>query len=294
MKPVARHNPSPLMRGLIALMIGLSAALFGLTSSGRSVEENLGLDLLFWVRGEQKPPAEVVIVSIDRSSAVALDASDEPEHWPRSLHAALIQRLQDAGARLIIFNVFFGTAQPFEDEIMAEVMREAGNVVLTDYLKRRHYRGGIYVESLAEPVSTLAEAALATAPFLLPQTAKARGFLTRYGDRNTLPVTLLHLYVLHHAFDELVGFFRSVDSSYAEFFENRRAELLKSRGVGLFQSEWARRINERPELIPAVADRLRSTDIPRSVRGALRLLLKTSEVDRQLYFNHYGPAGTIP
>lgn len=288
-----KRMPSRLTQTLIALLIGLSAALFGLSGPGKSAEENLGLDLLFWLRGTQEPPAEVVIVSIDRESADKLGASDEPEHWPRSLHAALIQRLQEAGAGMIVFNVFFGVPQPFEDQVMASVMREAGNVVLTDYLKRRHYSGGIYVESIVEPVPILSEAALATAPFLLPQTAKARGFLSRYGERYTLPATLLHLYVLHNHFDDLIDFFRTIDHPVADFLEGHLPELSQANGTDWFRNAWARRSKARPQIVPIAIDRLDDTDIPAEIRGAAAILIGTSEPGKLNYFNHYGPAGTV-
>ena len=56
-----------------ALTVGLLTAIMGLLVSllpvGLDVEEHLGLDLLFKLRGAMKVPSDVIIVSMDKASA---------------------------------------------------------------------------------------------------------------------------------------------------------------------------------------------------------------------------------
>ncbi len=49
-------------------------------------------------------------------------------NWPRSRHAELIEKLNEAGARVITFDFVFDT-QTAEDQILAQAIAEAGNVV---------------------------------------------------------------------------------------------------------------------------------------------------------------------
>jgi len=155
------------------MVVGLSGAALSLMPYADALEERFGLELLFRLRGARTPPSELVIANIDRNSSAALAAPDQPDRWPRQSHAGLIQQSHASGAALIGFNVFFPVSQPGGDEAMAEAMRQAGSVVLTSYLKPRQLPDNIYVESIVEPIPKLADSALASAPFLLPQSPVA-------------------------------------------------------------------------------------------------------------------------
>jgi adenylate cyclase len=74
---------------------------------GFNVEEELGLNWLFQIRGVRPPPEEVVVVSTDRQSAYELGLPQEPYKWPRSLHGRLVSRLAEQGAKVIAFDLFF-------------------------------------------------------------------------------------------------------------------------------------------------------------------------------------------
>ena len=51
--------------------------------------------------------------------------------WPRRFHAHLIDRLTQAGASLIVFDVFFGEpSHPEDDRLLAEAIKKSGKVVL--------------------------------------------------------------------------------------------------------------------------------------------------------------------
>ena len=72
---------------------------------------------------------EVVLVTIDELSLNRLGRWP----WPRTLHAELIDKLKQAGAKTIVFDVLF--AEPSLDDLqLAEQMRSHGNVILPVYL----------------------------------------------------------------------------------------------------------------------------------------------------------------
>src|SRR5512136_111714 len=99
--------------GLLTGVVGLGV---GLTPFGLDLEENIGLDLLFTLRGARQPPSDVIIVSIDRKSAENLNVSQAPRKWPRSLHARLIENLFKEGARVIAFDLIFDEMKSPEED----------------------------------------------------------------------------------------------------------------------------------------------------------------------------------
>ena len=166
-----------------AVILGLLIGILGLVASfipvGLELEENFGLDILFKLRGARHAPADVVIVSIDRSSAASLNLPIAPEKWPRSLHARLTENLVNAGAAVIVFDVMFDEARATEgDQAFADAIRQARNVVLFEYLTnetvsltdaRGASMGTVHIERSVPPTLPLAQAAVALAPFPLPK-----------------------------------------------------------------------------------------------------------------------------
>lgn len=115
----------------------IAAAAFGITlllsqMPFFTVLELKGLDLLFILRGPLPPPESVIIVAIDEASMAEIG---QQWPWPRSLHAQLIQKLKQAGARAIGFDVLFSEpSQAAEDQAFARAVQESGNVVLVSAL----------------------------------------------------------------------------------------------------------------------------------------------------------------
>ena len=74
-----RRVLSTLFKGLaLGTATGIVGLLISALPFGQNLEENVGLDWLFKLRGVRQPPAEVVVVSIDKASADALDLPNEP------------------------------------------------------------------------------------------------------------------------------------------------------------------------------------------------------------------------
>lgn len=68
----------------------------------------------------------VTIVAVDDAS---LERYGRWDSWPRSLHAELIDRLQQAGAKAIVFDFLFDSLTG-EDELMTQAMQRSGEVIL--------------------------------------------------------------------------------------------------------------------------------------------------------------------
>ena len=275
------------------MILGLGLALLSLLPYFSLLEEKIGLGLLFVLRGEQQAPARVVIVNINRDSANLLSVSDNPEQWPRRLHADLIRRLNAAGAELIGFNIFFSSPQPQDDEAMAMAMRETGTVVLTNYLKLKHLQGDAYVEALDEPPEVLAQSALATVPFLLAQGEETDRFLIRYGEsgeRPTFPLVVLRLFVLKLLGGELESLLR--DGEYPP-----RDAYLPSRPLTVYEhyfGELESRFGQQPRLLERTLQRLRGKTLSPTQRNSIISLIETLAEEKLRYFNHYGASGAIP
>ncbi|MET0027719.1 MAG: adenylate/guanylate cyclase domain-containing protein [Candidatus Thiodiazotropha sp.] len=157
----------------LGLMIGLLGIAINHLPGTATWEEQVGLDLLFKLRGQRPPPQDVAIVAINGKTSPQLGLGEEIPEWPRSLHAQLIERLDTAGARVIAYDIYFKKARkPDTDAEMARAMREAAKVVLVAYLQQQQLSDGgqnHQLEQLIPPAPLFADAALATAPFVLPK-----------------------------------------------------------------------------------------------------------------------------
>lgn len=71
------------------------------------------------------PSGIVTIVEVNDETLAGYGRWDQ---WPRSLHAELINRLHDAGAKTIAFDVVFAS-ETADDAELAQIMAAAGNVV---------------------------------------------------------------------------------------------------------------------------------------------------------------------
>lgn len=205
-------------RSLQALALGLVVGAAGVAAlrPGFGLEADLGLRLLYALRGPIEPPADVVVVAIDELSASALGLPPKPRDWPRSLHAEVVRYLARAGVRVIVFDLTFDTAStvPAHDEALADAIGAAGNVVLTETLREDTFEltvadGGLLgmasLEGSLAPLPRLREAARATGPVVLPKDVRVDAywaFRRDGGDAPTLPVLAFHLHAAE-AFDAL-------------------------------------------------------------------------------------------
>jgi len=111
--------------------------------------------LRLWSR---PPPEDVIIVAIDDASLSELGRWP----WNRRIHAELVRRLTDAGARVIALDILFSEPDeqdPQSDLILSNALTESGRVLLPIVIEQ-HQLGGQLLEALPIPQLTHAAAGL--------------------------------------------------------------------------------------------------------------------------------------
>ncbi|NJD05085.1 MAG: CHASE2 domain-containing protein, partial [Methylococcaceae bacterium] len=268
--PPAVSSPPSASRRLRPAGLCLALALLGGWLSwlpfGLDVEERLGFPVLFALRGERPPPADVVIVGMDGRSSAKAGWPSRPELWPRSRHAELIRGLARSCVRLIVYDVFFAAERdPQQDGELADALREAGNVILVshlgigDELPASIPTNGWQVER--KPLARFGDAALAVAPFPLPAVAgEVSGYWLFKPDAGDLPA-LPAVAALAQA--EEGGSLKPAGGNYTERLRSARQNFLEGAlaATGIDQQGMLNRLSAMPDFV---------------------------------YLNWFGPARTIP
>lgn len=177
-----------LLTGLVAF--GAIVAL-SFTNPGQNLE-NRALDLGYTLRPLSPSPPELLIVGIDEASFQELK---KPWPWPRHLHAALIKKLSEAGARLIVFDVLFADPTTLEDDrALAEAMHKAGNVILARTIEKFE-SPRMYRQTLVEPLEAFCQAASGIGLFVVTPDADGvvRRFRLSLGGLDTMPALVVRL-----------------------------------------------------------------------------------------------------
>ncbi|TAK94046.1 MAG: adenylate/guanylate cyclase domain-containing protein [Verrucomicrobia bacterium] len=123
----SRRLQAVVFGALLASAVGFLLYEFNL---GRRVK-SASYDLLHIFRGDI-PTGEAVIVYMDDASHGKLKQPFNAP-WDRRLHAQLIDRLRECGARAVVFDVVFSdpdARDPEADQRLAEAMKRHGRVVL--------------------------------------------------------------------------------------------------------------------------------------------------------------------
>ncbi|MDP8994793.1 MAG: CHASE2 domain-containing protein, partial [Pseudomonadota bacterium] len=131
----------------LAVIAGVTAAVWGWATPIEHRLEGARHSLF------SKPPSgETVIVEIDARSLAEVQAWP----WPRSVHGRLVDRLRQAGARQVVFDIDFTSpaADPDQDRAFAAALARApGLVVLPGLLENVDGHFGTRTEALpSEPL----------------------------------------------------------------------------------------------------------------------------------------------
>jgi len=301
---------APLSKAIIAgLVVGAFGMAISLTPFGASLEENLGLLFLFKLRGERETPPDVVIISMDKASAERLHLPSSPRKWPRSLHARLINVLVAKKPAVIAFDIIFSEDLSSQhDQIFAEAIRGAGNVVLVDWLKMDKVplfdrsgtqTGNINIERIVPPISSLANSAVATAPFALPKVPirvnSYWAFKPGAGDAPTLPVVVFQIYALQ-VYNELIALLSELDPDLSRKLPPSADAVVVNKSI----KDVVQILRDHFERDQTMADRvLKHLKISKSFSGdpkkrqILESLIQMYHGPRSRYLNLYGPPGTI-
>jgi adenylate cyclase len=277
----------------IGLAIGTFAFVLGASPLGLAWQEQLDLAWLFRLRGPLTPPADVVIVGMNKQSIDELDLPKSPTEWPRALHARLIDTLSTIGARFIVFDVNFAGQRDDEgDRQLADAISRSRRVLLLEQLERRQHaavpegdqQGGLSLEERRLPLPTFANAAIGTAPFPLPRwrsrVDRFWTFLDRYGAIPTLPALAVQV----EAENAVVP--NPQTSQPSDLADDDHPPVMEDLHSSAVLRAQALRMRLRRESVD-------SKSVNGPGQAALQPLVHLFAGPDTRYLNFYGPAGTI-
>jgi len=303
-----------LSRIMKAILLGFLVGIAGLVVSPLhftlGIEEDTGLGLLFKLRGKRAAPPEAVVVSIDRESSEALRLPDNPDKWPRSLHARLTEALVREGARVVTFDIHFIEPRSGEDDAMfAGAMKKARNVVLCEPIRTgdiplsegdgSSYSSSHNIVKVVPPIDLFCKSASATAPFTLPRipfkVAQCFTFDPGAGDSPSMPTMALQLFAAD-AYGDLVRLMEKVDPGQAGKLPGDCSRALEARSL----KELMRKTREIFESNPTIAEKmvreLETSETFRADPYRRRMVMSLINMYRgpnHRYINFYGPPRTI-
>jgi serine phosphatase RsbU (regulator of sigma subunit) len=282
-----------------ALILGVCVGILGLLISpfqfAMSLEEDTGLGLLFKLRGPRSAPDDIVVVSIDKQSSDELDLHNNPDKWPRSLHARLTENL-----------VKEGVAE--DDNLFAQSISNANNVVLCEPLVPKELQTNANGDAIAgfhnivkivKPIDLFADAAVATAPFTLPRIPfkvnRYWTFQTGAGDSPTVPVVAYQLATLP-LYDEFAELLKKTGPVQAKELPSDGEAALKTGNLKQIIREIHELFQADPLLELKLLTELRGSEhqnLNQQDRRSLESLIQMYGGATSRYINYYGPPRTI-
>ncbi|MDZ4341498.1 MAG: adenylate/guanylate cyclase domain-containing protein [Candidatus Binatia bacterium] len=302
-----------LSRVIKAVSLGLIVGLAGLALSYfpyfHELEEDVGLGLLFKFRGIRQPPADAVVVSIDKESAEQLNIPENPDKWPRSLHARLVEALARAGAKVITFDVhFIESRSASDDNLFAAANKRAENVVLGEALSAREVPTASdgaaiapehRIVKIVKPLPLLAESAVATAPFVLPRIPfkvnQYWTFQSGAGDSPTFPAVAFQLYTIE-VYPDFIRLLERVAPGQTKNFPLDAVGAIKGRSLQRLMRDIRDLFESDPSIESKMLEELdrgySSTD-DGNKHALLKSLIKLYGGSNRRYVNYYGPPHTV-
>lgn len=302
--------------GLTGLIVGALTGAFALTPVGLDIEEGLGLQWLFGIRGPLETPAGIVIVNTADLSPPARGSPETAgdlqaclermrraprDRVPRCVFAELVDRLDQWGASVIVFDIFFGEqGDSLEDRVLAASIARAGQVVLLQRLERNPVgTGDVVIESVHSPLQPFADAAAGLGPFPMPKVpARVSQFWTfkmSAGGVATLPAVALQVQALpwHEHFVKAIeeARVRDGDGPLPMVAEIANAQDLTRYMRWLRDSVRSDRVD--PERLTDAVRDVRARDLSAVQRTLLRALARLYTGGDSHFLNLYGPPGTI-
>lgn len=302
-------NRLPLAGILICLGIGMLGFFSSRVPILSNAEENLGLHLLYALRGAVQKPDDVVVVAIDRESAKVLNLPTASNKWPRTLHARLLENLAAQQVAVVVFDIIFHENQGIDnDQTLAVAMQQANNVILTQTIDRQvmplvdstgQRLTRLNIETMVSAIPILSEAAVGQAPFPLPKVPIKLNqfwcFRPASGDAATLPVAALHAYTAP-VFNDFIGLARKVNSDLMSTFSKIDESHDDIRRIinaiqplhMIFKKDPLLAIQMEQELGQNLHGQL-----SRKKKQMIRSLIRLYQQGNSRYLNLYGPPGTI-
>lgn len=293
---------------ILGLIVGAIGVILRPTGVGVRLEEDLGLRWLFAVRGSLDPPRDVVVVTIDKTSAQQIDKASahrlglDTEQWPppRHVHANVIRALSRRGVSAIMMDVFFRVPRSAaEDDDLARAIGESGRVTLFERVDRFRFSDTETIQTRS-PIEPLRDAARAVAPFPVPEGALIHSFWaffdTTSGSTPTLPAVGLQI----HSLPLLDRFLLLLQKAGVRNLNDLSSRVATAADFRRLMQVLRRELKNDPVAAERALTLLGGgaidglTAAERTLLGALLKLYGGSD---SYYLNFYGPAGhlqTVP
>lgn len=172
---------------LVSLLVGCFVGLMWFLPFGERIELTV-LDYWFALRGKLEQPKDIVVIAMDEVSYRDLNIPLS-QAWPRKIHAALINRLADLGAKRVIFDILFldAGADPEADKAFAKALKRVPVFLGAESATQQvgGSSGSFALEEMLEPYAPFAKNAAGVALVALPETeGVVRRFFTERTDIN--------------------------------------------------------------------------------------------------------------
>ena len=299
----------PIVLCSLCIGVGLLGIVAGRTPLLTDAEENIGLHLLYALRGPEAPRANVVVVAIDSESAIRLDLPLTPVRWPRIMHARLIDRLAAAQVAVIAFDMIFHEPQDAKnDGALAAAMVHAGNVVLTQAIDRQTIAVAdpagtretrLDIERVISAIPVIAEAAAGQAAFPLPKVPIKLNqfwcFRKASGNAPTLPVVVMHVYA-RNAFADFLRLLADIDAGSGGSLPPNAGGSMDIASlidlIPVLRSRFEGDPTLAPRMLSALDDLAPQSPLSRSAIMIRRFVTLYGGASSR-YLNFYGPLNSI-
>ena len=300
----------PLYKALIlGSFTGILGLIFSFGALELGIEENLDLKLLFNMRGQRQVPSDVIVVSIDKLSSERLNQPVKPEKWQRSLHASLIDNLVRAGAAVITFDMVFHESRSIQDDnLFAEAIRNAGNIVLCESIKKDIVLltdksgadiGDLNIEEVVPPIPSLAQSAVAVAPFPLPKVpvtvSQYWTFKKSAGDKPTLPIVTFQLFTLNE-YEKFIRLMKNFEPSQTDKLPRDKNEIISSKSLVKTIQDIRIIFGKKPQLAEKMLKALqvsKQSPVDEKTNLILKSMILMYQSPNSQYLNLYGQPRTI-
>lgn len=291
---------------ILGFLIGLLGVLVSPFRFALDLEENVGLGLLFKLRGTRLAPPDILVVSIDKESSEKLNLPDNPYKWPRSLHARLTQTLVREGVSVIVFDLHFIEPRAAEDDnLFAETIRKAGNVVLAEQLiakkvplaaNGRSTAGAHSIVKSVKPIDIFLRPAVASASFSLPRIPlkvnRYWTFQTGAGESPTLPVVAFQLFTLE-VYEKFIRLIERVSPHQVAKLPKDYDNAVQNKGITGVIRDIREIFKSEPLIAEKMLDALKYSESDAKTNRMLSSLIKMYAAVNRPYLNYYGPPRTI-
>lgn len=298
------HASIHFLKTCIAIsLVGVMGFFFSQTETGSYLEEEYGLDWLFQMRGPIASPPDIVIISIDQASAEILRLPDDPNSWPRTYYAQLVDKINQQQPALLAFNIHFGEAhEPASDELLAKAMASKKNVILSSYLKQKNLPSisefDAVQEQAIEPIELFTHAALGTPPFPIPKTSSSivkEFWIYKHsaGDITTFPVSIYQYFVFKYTYPQILQILDTIDPALKSLLPGSFDKLInKFNNLQIFE-RIQQALTKSETKIQLASQLITDADFSPKVKRLLTSWLAMSKHDVRFYLNHYGDVGAI-